>query len=85
MTRIQFLRALACAAVVSAALFTSSHAMAGVSNPDPDFINITRGAILYLPAGGGRVTDITGQIEGDLAADGTFDYAGSRSMPAAPP
>ena len=24
-------------------------------------------------------------FEGDLAADGTFDYAGSRSMPAAPP
>ncbi len=62
-----------------ACLFLASHAIAGVSNPDYYFIDIADGAVCHGCSGpsGGRITGITGQLEGDIATDATFTYNGS--------
>lgn len=76
MNKGQCTRALLGMAFASAALFLSTDAKAGVSNPDYYFVDISAGAVARVHAAG-RITNITGQLEGDLAADGSFAYNAS--------
>lgn len=70
------LRAALGISAVATALLVTSHAQAGVSNPDYYFIDISDSAIKVV-GGVGRMPNIAGQLEGDIASDGSFAYNAS--------
>lgn len=76
------LRAVLGFSATAAAVLITSHAQAGVTNPDYYFIDISDSGIKKV-GGVGRMPNISGQLEGDIASDGSFAYNGSSFTTAA--